>query len=173
MSEKIEIAYYKTPVGELILGAYKERLCLCDWRYRSMRDRIDQRIKRLTGTTYRVASLDDNKVLDKTRCQLEQYFAKERKEFQLPITLLGTTFQRDVWEALQTISYGNTASYAQLADRISKPKAVRAVASANGANAISIVIPCHRIIGADGALVGYAGGLPAKKKLLNIERASL
>jgi methylated-DNA-[protein]-cysteine S-methyltransferase len=102
--------------------------------------------------------------------QLEAYFNMQRKSFDIPLLMLETDFQKSVWEALVQIPFGKTASYLELAKTIDNEKAVRAVASANGANAISIMIPCHRIIGNDGALVGYAGGLPAKKKLLDLEK---
>jgi len=100
----------------------------------------------------------------------EEYFASKRTQFEIPLLLLGTDFQKLVWNALIEVPYGETASYLELAKSISKPKAVRAVATANGANAISILVPCHRIIGSNGDLVGYAGGLSTKKKLLELER---
>jgi methylated-DNA-[protein]-cysteine S-methyltransferase len=100
---------------------------------------------------------------------MKDYFAHERKDFNIPLLTVGTDFQKSVWEGLIKIPYGTTASYLELSKNIGNEKAVRAVASANGANAISILIPCHRIIGSNGDLVGYAGGLPAKKKLLELE----
>jgi methylated-DNA-[protein]-cysteine S-methyltransferase len=100
---------------------------------------------------------------------MKAYFANERKNFDIPLLMVGTDFQRSVWDGLIKIPYGNTASYLELSKNIGNEKAVRAVANANGANAISILIPCHRIIGSDGALTGYAGGLPAKKRLLELE----
>jgi methylated-DNA-[protein]-cysteine S-methyltransferase len=101
--------------------------------------------------------------------QLKAYFSGTRKIFNIPLLMVGTEFQKSVWEGLIKIPYGTTTSYLELSKNIGNEKAVRAVASANGANAISILIPCHRIIGSDGSLVGYAGGLPAKKKLLTLE----
>ena len=101
--------------------------------------------------------------------QLEQYFAGRRKAFDLPLEPRGTEFQRAVWAELQRIDYGGTVSYGELATRIARPKAVRAVGAANGANPIPIVIPCHRVIGANGKLTGFGGGLPTKKKLLALE----
>jgi methylated-DNA-[protein]-cysteine S-methyltransferase len=91
------------------------------------------------------------------------------KEFELPLSLEGTEFQLRVWNSLRTIRYGETISYGQLAQRIGKPKAVRAVGLANGSNPIPIIIPCHRVIGSDGSLTGFGGGLPNKKKLLALE----
>lgn len=101
--------------------------------------------------------------------QLREYFAGERTEFDLALALEGTAFQRAVWRKLQEVPYGQTISYGELAERIGKPKASRAVGSANGANRIPIVIPCHRVIAAGGKLGGFGGGLPVKEKLLALE----
>ncbi len=105
--------------------------------------------------------------------QLQQYFAGARRSFDLPLAPQGTPFQQQVWQALQTINYGETQSYAWLAQKINNIKAVRAVGAANGANPISIIIPCHRVIGKNGTLTGYAGGLPRKEKLLTLESTNL
>ncbi len=102
--------------------------------------------------------------------QFEEYFAGTRRTFDLPLHPHGTSFQLEVWGALLTIPYGETASYAQIAQRIRRPSAVRAVGAANGANPLSIIVPCHRVIGSDGDLTGYGGGLPAKRWLLAHER---
>jgi methylated-DNA-[protein]-cysteine S-methyltransferase len=101
--------------------------------------------------------------------QLEAYFRGELREFQLPLDFEGTDFQKRVWRQLQTIPYGQTRSYSEIARAIGSPQAVRAVGAANGANPIAIVVPCHRVIGASGKLVGYGGGLPLKKRLLELE----
>lgn len=103
------------------------------------------------------------------RTQLDEYFAGERHEFTLTLSARGTAFQRLVWDALCRIGYGRTASYRQLAEEIGNPKAVRAVGSANSRNPISIIVPCHRVLGSDGKLVGYAGGYSAKRWLLDHE----
>lgn len=163
---KINIQYYKSPVGELILGAYDEKLCLCDWRYRKMRNQIDKRIMGGLNSTF-----DENNtpILDQTKRELDEYFAQTRKTFSLPLLLVGSDFQKSVWEELIDIPFGKTESYLSLSEKLDNPKAIRAVAGANGANAISIIVPCHRIIGSDGSLVGYAGGLRAKEKLLQLE----
>ncbi len=109
-------------------------------------------------------------VLAEAARQLGEYFAAERNTFDLPLAAEGTDFQRRVWAALRTIPYGATASYGEIAEQIGSPKASRAVGLANGRNPISIVVPCHRVIGADGSLTGYGGGLPAKRALLDLER---
>jgi O-6-methylguanine DNA methyltransferase len=109
-------------------------------------------------------------VLKRAARQLEEYFAGHRREFDLPIALHGTAFQRRVWEQLQVIPCGATLSYGQVAQRLRQPSASRAVGLANGRNPVSIVIPCHRVIGADGSLTGYGGGLERKQWLLEHER---
>jgi methylated-DNA-[protein]-cysteine S-methyltransferase len=105
--------------------------------------------------------------------QLQAYFRGELKEFDLPLAMDGTEFQLRVWNELRAIPYGETISYAQLAGRIGNPKAVRAVGLANGSNPIPIIVPCHRVIGSDGSLTGFGGGLPTKKKLLELENKQL
>jgi len=167
MENKINIQYYKTKYSEFILGSFENKLCLCDFRYRKMRKTVDNRLK--TGLNTYFFEQDDE-ILQKTRLQLDEYFMGQRKIFDIPLLTVGTDFQKQVWNALVQIPYGKTASYLQLATNINKPKAVRAVASANGANAVGIIIPCHRIIGNDGKLVGYGGGLPLKKQLLKLEQ---
>ncbi|HEY1594682.1 MAG TPA: methylated-DNA--[protein]-cysteine S-methyltransferase [Thermoleophilaceae bacterium] len=101
--------------------------------------------------------------------QLEQYFAGERVEFDLALDMHGTQFQRNVWDALLTIPYGETCSYGEIAKRIGRPDRARAVGAANGSNPVSIIVPCHRVIGSDGSLTGYGGGLPRKRWLLDHE----
>lgn len=113
-------------------------------------------------------SINDSKLFN-VFTQLEEYFIRQRKEFNLPLEMIGTDFQKRVWEELVKIPYGETISYNQLAIRLGDQKAVRAVAAANGANPLPIVIPCHRVIGSDGSLVGYGGGLEVKQKLLELE----
>ena len=167
---QILISNYKSPVGELIIGSYENELCMCDWRYRKMRTAVDNRLKSELKAEFVDGSSD---VIIETIAQLDAYFAGERKEFDLPLHLVGTEFQKQVWNELIQIPFGKTYSYSALSEKLNNPGAIRAVASANGANAISIIVPCHRIIGADGSLTGYAGGLPAKKKLLILEGAFL
>ena len=117
---------------------------------------------------------DANPVLARAVEQLTAYFARDRKDFDLPLAPRGSAFQRRVWEALQGIGYGETASYGQIAHRLGMTNAAsRAVGSANGRNPIAIVIPCHRVIGANGTLIGYAGGLERKQTLLGLEQDAL
>lgn len=166
--KSISTTYFKTLYGELILGSYDDKLCLADWRYRKMRTAIDTRLQKSLQVDY----LEENTlILEETKKQLTQYFNKERTEFDIPLLFVGTDFQKKVWNGLLEIPFGKTETYLGLSRILGNEKAIRAVATANGANAISILVPCHRIIGSDGKLVGYAGGLPTKKKLLQLENA--
>ena len=164
---QINIQYYKTKYAEFILGSFKNKLCLLDFKYRKMRTTVDNRLKK--GFEAEFIEQDDE-ILKETRKQLDEYFDMSRKEFNIPIITVGTDFQKSVWEALKKVQYGTTSTYLQLAKDIGNEKAVRAVASANGANSIGLIIPCHRIIGSNGELTGYGGGLPLKKRLLKLEQ---
>jgi len=162
----IHIQYITINKIELILGAYEGKLCLLDYRYRVKRDTIDNRIQKALKTKY-VEQNDE--VIQKTIIQLREYFSNKREKFDIPLLLIGSTFQKSVWQALLKIPYGKTNTYKEQSISIGNEKAVRAVANANGANAIAIIIPCHRIIGTNGKLTGYAGGLEIKQYLLDIE----
>jgi len=162
----IDIDYYSTPYGQLILGSYDEKLCLCDWHDRKARATIDHRLAKIFNTTFKRKK---SATTERCKTQLDEYFSLKRKQFDIPIALAGTDFQKLVWNGLLNIPFGDTYSYLQLANKLNVQSAVRAVANANGANAISIIIPCHRIIGSNGNLTGYAGGLQTKEKLLSLE----
>ena len=166
MTESIKIQHYKSPFGELIIGSFKEELVLCDWRFRKMRTQINERLKKNLHADLKIES---SKIISQTIEQLKEFFSGKRELFTLPIKLVGSDFQKSVWNELKNIPYGETESYLGLSKRLGNVKAIRAVASANGANAISIIIPCHRVIGLNGKLTGYAGGLGAKKQLLELE----
>lgn len=117
--------------------------------------------------------LKETLLIKKTIYQLEEYFEGKRKSFDLPFEPKGTEFQKSVWNELLKIPYGETCSYGEIAKRIGNPKASRAIGMANNRNPISIIIPCHRVIGASGKLVGYGGGIDIKEKLLNLEKENL
>ena len=167
--QAIIINNYLSPYGELIIGVYDGRLCLCDWLHRQKREAIDHRIKEGLKAEYKTGT---SPLIELVVTQLNEYFQKKRESFDLPLLMVGTDFQKNVWNALMEIPYGKSETYQQLSLRMKNPKAIRAVASANGANALSIVIPCHRVIGSGNQLVGYAGGLDAKKGLLELESDS-
>lgn len=158
---------YTAPCGELTLGSYGERLCLCEWTGGKRNDAIHRRLSRHLHAGF---SAGRSTVIDRAVSLLDRYFAGQQTEFDLPLLFVGTDFQMRVWDELTHIPYGVTISYARLAQQLGHHKATRAVANANGANAISIFAPCHRVIGADGSLTGYAGGLDIKRYLLQLEK---
>jgi methylated-DNA-[protein]-cysteine S-methyltransferase len=162
----ISIQYFKSSFGELIIGSYNDRLCICDWRYRKKRKDIDARIQIGVGAVYVEEKTDIIKAANE---QLNEYLDGKRTVFDLPILVIGSDFQKKVWAQLLQIPFGEKETYMSLSRKLNNEKAIRAVAAANGANAISIIIPCHRIVGSQGALVGYAGGLKTKEKLLALE----
>lgn len=165
----IEIQPFISPCGELLLGAYREQLCLCDW--------VEQKhgLHNLHALqAHYSASVEQrpSDILARAADQLNAYFAGERTAFDIPLIYgIGTDFQQLVWSELRTIPYAATISYSELAGRIGRPDAVRAVANAVGANDLSIFVPCHRVIGKNGTLTGYAGGLSAKQYLLQLEHS--
>ena len=153
---------YKTmesPVGKLKLVASDEGLVAVLWQNdRPSRVRLGELV-------------EDNQhpILLKAERQLREYFAGKRKEFEIPLDMRGTTFQKNVWEALLAIPFGETRSYGQLAKQLGNPNATRAVGAANGRNPLSIIVPCHRVIGSTGKLTGFGGGIATKEHLLNLE----
>lgn len=145
-----------SPVGNLTLVAQHEGLCAVLWEQeREGRVRLGP-----------MEQDSEHSVLRQACAQLEQYFNHQRQRFDLPLAFNGTPFQRQVWEALLTIPFGQTRSYQQIAEQISAPQAMRAVGAANGRNPLSIIAPCHRVVGSNGTLTGFAGGLEAKRWLL-------
>jgi len=149
--------YLETPIGDLLLAGEKDALCLIGFPEGSMRREPE------------ADWIFTEKPFAAAREQLSAYFAGKRKHFDLALSPTGTEFQLQVLDELQKIPYGTTASYGDVASRIGRPKAVRAVGAANGRNPLPIVIPCHRVIGAGGALTGFGGGLPTKEALLRLE----
>lgn len=164
--KQINIQYYDSPGGQLVLASFADSLCLCDWSNNPFAERNMRRLTRGMNVSFKTGTTS---VLEETKRQLDDFFAGKRKAFDIQIRLAGTDFQQQVWNALLSIPYGATKSYKEIAQCIGKPKAVRAVAGAIGANGISILIPCHRVIGSNRSLTGYAGGLVAKRMLLGME----
>ena len=155
--------YMESPVGVLKLVAHDQALVAVMW------DNEDHKRVRLAELIENI----QHPMLLKVKQQLEQYFAGQRQQFNLPLDFQGTDFQQQVWRALLTIPYGETRSYKDIALQIGNEKAVRAVGAANGRNPISIIAPCHRVIGSGGALVGFAGGLDKKQILLSLEQGQI
>lgn len=152
---------HQSPLGTLTLSATDQGLCGVYF----------EEHKYFSGTQGWMRK-DDHPQLMAAVHQLDEYFAGRRSAFELPLDLRGSAFQLAVWEALQSLPFGSTTSYQLIAQRIARPKAVRAVGTAIGRNPLSIIVPCHRVLGTSGALSGYAGGLERKQHLLALERAS-
>ncbi|MCR4827990.1 MAG: methylated-DNA--[protein]-cysteine S-methyltransferase [Bacteroidales bacterium] len=165
--QMVAIQYYESPCGTLLLGALEGRLCLCDWCEAPHHDAILRRVSTLLASP-RTATCSST--LDAARQQLDEYFHLQRDSFTIPLLPVGTEFQQSVWAALAEIPYGTTCSYADLACAVGRPDTVRAVANAVGANALSLFLPCHRVIASGGGMGGYAGGLAAKRYLLQLEQ---
>lgn len=170
---------YHAPCGDLLLGSYGDQLCLCDWVDAPHHERVLQRVLReLRDKSSQPSVLDialtngGSPTTHAAAQQLDAYFAGTLRFFDLPLLTIGTPFQQAVWTQLQHIAWGETQSYLWLAQQLQRPKAVRAVGAAVGANALSIFIPCHRILGANQHLTGYAGGLLAKYFLLSMESST-
>lgn len=168
MKEKnvIKTKRYESPCGVLLLGSFGDKLCLCDWQVEKHRSHVDKRLKRILRAEFEEGT---SEVIEQAVLQLDEFFAGKRREFDVPLLFAGTDFQKTVWNELLKIPFGKTISYGEMAQRIGLPKAVRAVANANGANSMSIFAPCHRVIGSDRSLTGYGGGLAAKQMLLELE----
>lgn len=169
MKKKIHIQPYASPCGRLLLGSIDGKLCLCNWAEELHPGRVDRRLQALLQAEYREEPTD---VTCEAARQLDEYFRRERKAFTLPLLFAGTAFQEKVWRQLLEIPYGQAISYGEMAKRLGIPRSVRAVANANGANALCIFAPCHRVVGSDGSLTGFGGGLEAKRFLLALERES-
>lgn len=155
-------------IGPLTLCATEAGLCLIRFgTFAGTADAIGQWVKAQIGPAAQIYA--DAEKLSGAHRQLTAYFAGQLQSFDLPLDMRGTVFQRQVWEALLSVPYGESASYKEIAVRIGNPQAVRAVGGANNRNPVPVIVPCHRIIGAGGALVGYAGGLGIKSTLLQLE----
>lgn len=165
----VRLTRVPTPLGPMIAGVTDEALCLLEFADRPMLETQLHGVRKRLGA---VLVPGDNQITARIAGELDAYFAGSLRVFTVPLELAGTDFQRLVWAELQTIAYGETRSYGEQARRIARPRAVRAVARANGDNRLSIVIPCHRVIGADGKLTGYGGGLWRKQRLLELEQGA-
>ena len=161
------IQYYNSPCGELVLASMGDELCLCDWNGMPCAERNLRRIGRYVNKDFRK---ETSPVIEQTKRQLDDYFAGNRKEFDIQLHTFGTDFQNRVWKALLDIPYGKTRTYMEIAKSIDNARGVRAVAQAIGANSLDIIVPCHRVIGSNHSLTGFAGGLDKKRFLLELER---
>ena len=148
-----KVFFYDTPVGKLCIGEEDDSITRVTW------SKVPQEYIQ-----------EETELILNCKIQLEEYFAGNRKQFDLPLAPKGTDFQKRVWKALTDIPYGETRTYGKIAAAVGNPKAARAVGMANNKNPIGIIVPCHRVVGADGKLVGYAGGMEKKEWLLNLEQ---
>lgn len=148
-----KVFFYDTPVGKLCIGEENDSITCVTW------SKVPEEYIQ-----------EETELILNCKIQLEEYFAGKRKNFDLPLAPKGTDFQKKVWKALTDIPYGETRTYGEIAAVVGNPKAARAVGMANNKNPIGIIVPCHRVVGADGKLVGYAGGMEKKEWLLNLEQ---
>ena len=166
MSEKqINIQFHKTKYAEFILGSYDNKLCLLDYKYRKMRQALDNKIRKMLNAGF---TEKEDEILCKTKTQINEYFMGERTTFDIPLLMVGTEFEKDVWRSLLKVPYGQTATYSDLVSNSNNINTLKSISKANGSNSIALIVPCHRIIDDNGDLVGYGGGLPLKLKLLNL-----
>ena len=163
---KISLKTIKTRMGEMVIVATDKGVCLFEFAdYKYLKKELLQIMKNYNG----IFIIENHHYFDLLISQLEEYFKEKRSVFDIKLDMIGTDFQKTVWNSLLKIPYGQTISYKQQADILRKPSAVRAVANANGQNKISILIPCHRVIGSNGSLTGFGGGIERKKMLLELE----
>jgi len=165
--EAISVTWIESPLGPLIAGATEHHVVLLEFAERRMLDNPFRALRRYFKSPIVPGR---NQVLDRCRIELSEYFSGKRKKFTIPVKFPGTAFQQEVWEELSRIPYGRSIAYQELARRIGAPRARRAVGRSNGLNRIAILVPCHRVVAADGGLGGYGGGLWRKQALLELER---
>lgn len=164
MSEMIDACCYRymdSPIGRLLLAGVSDSLHYIGFP--------EGKGALNPGTAWRMAEAGEENILDQAAQQLAEYFDGRRQSFNLNLSPAGTSFQKTVWTQLRTIPFGETRTYGEIASAIGKPSAVRAVGAANGRNPLPIVVPCHRVVGSNGTLTGFGGGLPAKVALLTLE----
>jgi AraC family transcriptional regulator, regulatory protein of adaptative response / methylated-DNA-[protein]-cysteine methyltransferase len=163
----INMTEFSTPLGPMLAGATLEGICLLEFTNRIRLEKEFSELQRLLNATMQPGR---NQHLDQLEKELKEYFEGTRKSFSVPLHTPGNEFAQTVWKTLQEIPYGKTCSYKEQAEMMKNPKAIRAIASTNGRNRLAIIIPCHRVIGSDGNMTGYAAGIDKKKWLLKFER---
>jgi AraC family transcriptional regulator of adaptative response/methylated-DNA-[protein]-cysteine methyltransferase len=166
----VNITYIETDLGSMIAVASNKGICMFEFADYKL---LELELKQLVASFKTPLVQGDNPHFNTLKEQIGQYLKGERKNFDIPLDLVGTEFQKQVWLSLLQIPYGCTTTYAKQAELVGKRSAVRAVANANGKNKISIILPCHRVIGTNGTLTGYGGGIWRKKKLLELERKNI
>ncbi len=166
----IQYEYYQSPCGELVLYAFEGRLCMCDWARSHDGSSASLTLRRQLKADFEQKL---SPVLRQARKQLDAYFCRKSRELKVPMLMVGTEFQKRVWRSLLDIPYGRTTTYGELARRLGVPTATRAVANACGDNVLALFLPCHRVLGKNGDLYGYSGGLSVKRFLLDLEDNTL
>ncbi len=160
----------QTPIGEMVLGSIADKICFLEFY-------LPERYKEMSGKLRKVFEADlvegTNEVIEQADKELQEYFAGKRKKFTVPLDLRGTEFELKIWNQLLKIPYGQVVSYSDIAKRIHNPKSVRAVGGANHSNPVAIIVPCHRVVGKNGSLTGYGGGMDKKRLLLDLESGSI
>ena len=165
MDKRVYYKEIKSPLGILLTGSTDNSLLFLQFKDNADLNKIEKRFECV------IQKQENHPFLDKVENQLKEYFQGKRREFDLNCTLIGTEFQKKCWKALSEIPYGETISYSKQSEMIGNPLAVRAVANANRLNPIAIIVPCHRVVGKNGKLTGYAGGIDKKEFLLKLEKA--
>lgn len=163
----ISKTYIETPLGQMIACGTQSGICLLEFNDRK---KLDFQFQKLAKQLHATIIEEECIHFDLLKKEIDSYFNRQLKNFTVPLELIGTEFQKKVWQTLLTIPYGKTISYLEQAEIMQNPLGIRAVANANGMNKIAIIIPCHRVIGSNGELTGYAGGLERKRTLLNLEK---
>ncbi|HBC21721.1 MAG TPA: cysteine methyltransferase [Porphyromonadaceae bacterium] len=166
LPDTVVISEWESPCGKMIIGSIGEYICLCDWVESKRRDFNDRRIMGRLGVRY---SGGMTRTIRRAIDELEEYFAGERKSFDVPLLMVGTDLQKQIWSALCEIPYGETRTYKEISEAVGHSGRGRGCAGQVASNPISILVPCHRVIGSNGSLTGYAGGLDAKQYLLDLE----
>lgn len=160
----------QTPVGDMVLGSITDKICFLEFY-------LPERYKEMSGKLRKVFDAEliegTNDVIEQAEKELQEYFAGKRKNFTVPLDLRGTEFELKIWDQLLKIPYGQVCSYSDIAKRIHNPKSVRAVGGANHSNPVAIIVPCHRVVGKNGSLTGYGGGMDKKRLLLDLESGSI
>ncbi|MBL7995680.1 methylated-DNA--[protein]-cysteine S-methyltransferase [bacterium] len=160
----------KSPIGDMVLGSVDDKICFLEFHLPERYDEMSDKIRKVYDAELVEGT---NNVIEQAEEQLQEYFTGKRKNFTVPLDLRGTEFELKIWDQLLKIPYGQVCSYGDIAKKINNPKSVRAVGGANHNNPIAIIVPCHRVVGKSGSLVGYGGGVEKKKFLIELEKGEL
>ena len=166
MIAEIKTKHYTSPYGEIIIGEFDSKICLIDWAENLKRKTIDHRLQRILKAKYVEG---ESELMNLAFCQLMEYFKGERKEIDVPYIMAGSDFQKKIWCKLQTVPYGGTITFDQLGQMVGKENVLRTIAATLGSNALAVIVPTHRMVGATHMMVNYGGGAENKKRLMDVE----